>query len=74
LVRTVKQATEERQARTELLDHVHVTAARKLQRLVSSCKALQKEIDQRESLRFVRAYYVCFNFCGHSALICAYML
>jgi hypothetical protein len=58
LVRTVKQATEERQARTELLDHVHVTAARKLQRLVSSCKALQKEIDQRESLRYAISYYV----------------
>lgn len=51
LVRTVKQATEERVMRTELLDQAHAAAARKLQRLVSSCRALQKEIDQRESLR-----------------------
>lgn len=51
IVRTVKQAMEERELRTGLLDRVHVTAANKLQKLVNSCKLLQKEIEQREALR-----------------------
>ena len=53
IVRTVKQAMEEREMRTEMLDRVHVTAAGKLQKLVNSCKLLQKEIEQREALRCV---------------------
>lgn len=51
LVHTVKQVQEERQLRSDLLDQVHVTAARKLARMVSSCRALQKDIEQREALR-----------------------
>lgn len=52
LVRTVKQATEERHMRSLLLDQQHVTASRKLQKLVNSCKVLKREIEQREMLRY----------------------
>ena len=52
LVRTVKQATEERYMRSQLLDAQHVTASKKLKKLVNSCKLLKKEIQQREELRF----------------------
>jgi len=51
LVRTVKQATEERYMRSQLLDAQHTLASKKLQKLVNSCKVLKKEIQQREELR-----------------------
>jgi hypothetical protein len=51
MIRPMRQATEERVARTELLDQVHLLASRKLQKLVNSCKALQRDIEQREALR-----------------------
>ena len=50
-VRTLKQVTEERQIRSQLLDQVHITAAKKLQKLVNSCKVLKQEIEERELLR-----------------------
>jgi len=53
LVRTVKQATEERHMRSQLLDAQHSVAAKKLQKLINSCKVLKKEIQQREELRYV---------------------
>lgn len=59
LVRTVKQATEERHMRSLLMDQQHMVASRKLQKLVNSCKVLKKEIEQREMLRYYRVLYFC---------------
>jgi hypothetical protein len=61
MVRTIRQATEERVVRTELLDQVHLLAARKLQKLVNSCKALQRDIEQREALRYGQSLYAALG-------------
>ena len=50
-MRTVKQATEDRYMRSQLLDAQHAVASKKLHKLVNSCKVLKKEIQQREELR-----------------------